>query len=137
MNAVSPNKTRFPPKSLPIIYKAHTIYRTQPRQPAVKRQHVAKHVITCCVRERSRENYCVRHRFCKCTHRLNINFSDLRHAKPGVVAADVNYDFTVFTFSFSQQLQFGFDVAGSGPNGMQLTMVAGVANLTFLRPSRQ
>ena len=88
------------------------------RQRAVKRQHAAEHVITCCVRERARENYCVWHRFCKSTHRLNINFSDLRHAKPGVVAADVTYDLydlTVFTFSFSQQLQFTFDVAGSGP----------------------
>ena len=40
-------------------------------------------------------------------HQLHINLSDLRHMKPGVVAADVNYDLTVFRFSFSQQLQFG------------------------------
>ena len=53
--------------------------------------------------------------FAKAHTDLHINFSDLRHTKPGVVAADVNSYLTVFRFSFSQQLQFGFDVAGSGP----------------------
>ena len=75
------------------------------------------------------------HRFCKSTHRFNINFNDLRHTNLGVVAADVNYDLAVFTFSFSK---FGFNAACSGPWHAivmpgQLTMVAGVANLMFLR----
>ena len=114
MNPISPNKTRFPPKSLPIIYKAHTIYRTPPRQPAVKKQHAAKHGITCRVRKRSRKKKTIESDivFPK-AHRLNINFCDFQHTKPAVVAFDVNYDLTVFTFS--QQLQFGFNVACSGP----------------------
>ena len=35
MDAVSPNKTRFPPEGLPIIYEAHIVSGTPLRQPAI------------------------------------------------------------------------------------------------------
>ena len=52
---------------------------TPHRQPVVKWQHAAQHVITGQIRLRSRQHYGVRHHFVKCTHWFHINFSDLQH----------------------------------------------------------
>ncbi|MED6285748.1 hypothetical protein CHARACLAT_032287 [Characodon lateralis] len=49
----------------------------------------------------------------------------------GVIIANVNNNFIVFTLILSQQFQVGFDVARSGPC-KHLTMVAGVSSATFL-----
>ncbi len=59
---------------------AHIIFWTPPRQPVVEGKHVAQHVITDHTGKGPRENYRVQHRFCICTHQLNVDFGDLRLA---------------------------------------------------------
>ena len=106
MNAVSPNKTRSANYlQSPESFTGHHLdsQRLNMSSPVVLGGGPEKTTVSDIV-------------FAK-AHRLHINLSDLRPptTKPGAVAAHVNYDVTVFTFSFSQQLQFRFDVAGSGP----------------------
>ena len=104
-----------------LFAKPGAVYRTAAGQPA------AKHVITCCVRERSRENYRVRHRFCKSTN------STLTW-----VTSDIRSQESLLPTWITILLYLGLVLASSFSLDrwlwpLQLTVVAGVAKLTFLR----
>lgn len=68
---------------------------------------------------------------CKLTCQSNAQFSDLRLAKPGVITASMNNNYTVFTLILSQHFQVLFDGTHFGP-GKHLTMVIDVSNAIFL-----
>lgn len=70
--------------------------------------------------------------FCKVTHGLNINFSDLRLMQMGVITFTVICNLTEYMLTFRQQYQIVSSVVCSGP-GIQLTMVTGVSSFTFLK----
>ena len=124
---VSPNKTRFPPKSLPIIYKTHAICRTPPQQPAVKRQHAPV------VLGRGPEKNTVSHIvFAKahtdCT--LTLVTSDMR-SRESLLPTWITI---LLYLGLALASSFSFDsMSPAVAPGMQLTMVTGVAKFTFLR----
>ena len=63
-------------------------------------------------------------------HRLNINLVTSGWRSRTSITRDMNYDFTIFTFTLCQQLEIWFHVAALAP-GKHLTMAAGVENVTF------
>ena len=105
MDAISPHETRLSPEFWPIIYIAHIIVRAPLRQPAVKLMHATKHVITTYICHGAREDHGVEHSLGVCTHRFNINFSDLRLTQVGVVTAHMDNNLIKFTVTFSQQFK--------------------------------
>lgn len=113
--------------------EAHISCWTTPRQPAVEGWHAAKYVIIGQSWRGPRENQGVRYCWSKCTHWLNINFSDFQESYTVQSVPPTCFMISLYlriTSAVSFKCYFTSPVLAPG---MHFSMFACVANVTVIK----